>query len=113
MQTEYTFAQFLELDDAAKAILVDKIAEIQALEAGNTVAADVEASISSELDPMPRTTFPELKARSAWMVEANALLTPALKTLSNPAHVAVVSGLKADLRTLGVNIGAVAGVLNS
>lgn len=113
MQTEYTFAQFLDLDVAAKEVLTGKIAEIQAIDAGNSVAADVEATLTSELDPMPRTTFPELKARSAWMVEANALLTPALKVLNNPAQAAVISGLKADLRALGVNIGAVAGVLNS
>jgi hypothetical protein len=113
MQTEYTFAQFLDLDVAAKEVLTDKIAEIQAIEPANTVAADVEASLTSELDPMPRTTFPELKARSAWMVEANALLTPALKVLNNAAQSATVSGIKADLRALGVNIGAVAGTLSS
>jgi hypothetical protein len=113
MQTEYTFAQFLELDDAAKAIIMDKIAEIQVLEPANTVAAEVEASITSELDPMPRTTFPELKARSAWMVEANAQLTPALKSLTNPAHAAIITGLKADLRAVGVNLGIVAGTLNN
>ena len=113
MQTEYTFAQFLDLDTAAKEVLVDKIAEIQAIEPANTVAADVEASLTSELDPMPRTTFPELKTRSAWMVTANAELTPVLKALANPAHAAVVSSLKTDLRALGVNFGAVAGTLSS
>lgn len=113
MQTEYTFAQFLELDTAGKAVLVAAIADINAIDPGNTDAAAIEADIASELDPMPKTTFVEVKARTAWMVTKKAELVTIRKGLASEDVTEAIDGIKADMRKLGVQIGVVAGSLSS
>ncbi len=110
MTKEYSFAQYLELDDAAKKVLTDGVQELRKLGLDDEAAIDTfEAKIASDLDSLPKTTFAELKERSDKALELHGELKKLTRTVTPEAHAADLAAIKANLIKMGVRTASVVG----
>lgn len=103
MANEYTFEQYKELDDAAKAVLVDGVADLRGLGLADETAIDTfEAKIASDLDPLPKTNFTELKARSDKALELFKELQVLKRQVTPETHATDLSAIKKNFAAMGM-----------
>jgi len=110
MAKEYTFDQFVQLDDAAKAVLVAGVATLRAYDLSDESEIDTfEAKITSDFDSLPKTTFTELKARSEKALLLYKELTTLQRTLRPDTYLSTLEAIKSNIAGLGVTVAAVVG----
>ncbi|MNU19663.1 hypothetical protein D3C71_78960 [compost metagenome] len=110
MANEFTFEQYKELDVAAKAVLVDGVADLRGLGLADETAIDTfEAKIASDLDPLPQTTYTELKARSEKALELFKELQTLRRQVTPDAHAAELSAIKKNYMLMGMRTAVIVG----